>query len=108
MWVRRRSRSRSGRWRRPRRTWPRWRRHRRRGRLMAALDHKHRQAQHRLAETLPAGVMGAMLALPEPGSDASRAAYAAFAVRLVGGAQRRSADLAIGYLARLSPPPIGA
>jgi hypothetical protein len=75
---------------------------------MAALDHRHRRAQQRLAETLQAGLMGAMLALPEPDSDASRAAYAAFAVRLVGGAQRRSADLAIGYLARLSPPPVGA
>jgi hypothetical protein len=75
---------------------------------MAALDRRHRQAQDRLGQTLQAGLMGALMALPDPDTDQARAAYAAFAVRMVGGAQRRSADLAIGYLARLSPPRVGA
>lgn len=71
---------------------------------MAALDRRHRRAQDRLGQTVQAALMGALGGLPDPGSDTSKAVYAAFAVRMVGGAQRRSADLAIGYLAQLSPP----
>jgi hypothetical protein len=49
-----------------------------------------------------------LLGLQDPGTDEAATAYATAAARYVGGGQRRSAQLAIGYLNVLSPPPAGA
>ena len=48
--------------------------------------------------------MAALLRLPEPSSESAFERYAAEALRLVGGAQQRSALFAMAYVAQLSPP----
>ena len=48
--------------------------------------------------------MAVLLRLPEPSSAEAFGLYEATAVRLVGGAQRRSATFAMAYVAGLSPP----
>ena len=48
--------------------------------------------------------MAVLLRLPEPSSEEAFGLYEATAVRLVGGAQRRSAAFAMAYVAQLSPP----
>jgi hypothetical protein len=60
--------------------------------------------QERLAETLEAALMGLLLRLPEPATEDAFERYARQAVRLVGGAQHRSATFAMAYVAQLSPP----
>lgn len=48
--------------------------------------------------------MALLVHLPDPSSDEAFALYEHAAVRLVGGAQRRSATFAIAYLVQLAPP----
>lgn len=48
--------------------------------------------------------MGLLLRLPEPSTDEAFALYERESARLVGGAQRLSATLAMAYVAQLSPP----
>ena len=51
--------------------------------------------------------MALLLRLPEPSSDEAFALYERESARLVGGAQRLSATLAMAYVAQLSPPAAG-
>ena len=60
--------------------------------------------QERLSDALQAALMGLLLRLPEPSSDEAFESYARQALRLVGGAQHRSARFAMAYVAQLSPP----
>lgn len=71
---------------------------------MATLDRRHRIAQQRLSGALQTALTGVLMTLPDPDSEQAAGVYAATAARLVGGAQHRSAGLAIAYLAGLSPP----
>jgi len=67
-------------------------------------DRRHRFVQERLSTALEAALMAVLLRLPEPSSDAAFGLYERHALRLVGGAQRRSASFAMAYVAGLSPP----
>ena len=60
--------------------------------------------QERLSRALEAALMGLLLRLPDPSTDEAFAAYERHALRLVGGAQLRSATFAMAYVAQLSPP----
>ena len=70
---------------------------------MAPQDRRHRFVQERLSKALEAALMAVLLRLPEPSSEAAFERYAAEALRLVGGAQQRSALFAMAYVAQLSP-----
>jgi hypothetical protein len=60
--------------------------------------------QERLSTALEGALMALLMRLPEPSTEQAFALYEREAVRLVGGAQRRSATFAMAYVAQLSPP----
>jgi hypothetical protein len=76
--------------------------------MAAPQDRRHRLAQERLAAALEQALMLVLMRLPDPSTEQAFALYARQAMRLVGGAQRRSATFAIAYLTQLSPPARGA
>jgi hypothetical protein len=68
---------------------------------VAAADRAHRRAQTRLADQLQAALAALIGALPEPRAQTAMELYNRQAVRLVGGGQRRAAQLALAYVGRL-------
>jgi hypothetical protein len=65
---------------------------------MAARDRAHRSAQSKLDDLTGAKLAALLEALPDPSTQSSFDAYNLAAARLVGGAQRRSAQLALAYV----------
>jgi hypothetical protein len=74
---------------------------------MAALDQAHRQAQDNLAGAVSVRLQAILLAIPDIQTQEAMEAYSSQAARLVAGGQHRSAQLALAYVARLSPPAPG-
>jgi hypothetical protein len=74
---------------------------------MAALDQRHRQAQIRLAGTVSARLAAILTTIPEIQSQQAMETYSGEAARLVAGGQHRSAQLALAYVIKLSPPAPG-
>lgn len=72
--------------------------------MPAPQDRRHRFVQERLSTALETALMGLLVRLPEPSTEQAFALYEREAVRLVAGAQRRSATFAMAYVAQLSPP----
>ena len=70
---------------------------------MAAQDRRHRFVQERLQDALQTALMGLLLRLPDPSTEQAFERYAREALRLVGGAQHRSAMFAMAYVAQMSP-----
>jgi hypothetical protein len=65
---------------------------------MARADRAHRAAQTKLRDATSERLASMLFALPEPRAQKSFDAYNAAAAKLVGGSQRRSAQLSIAYV----------